>query len=83
MNTCLPELRDLEVIFATWGLMPLTKAQLDCLPSLRALLYAAGTVRYFARPLLRRGIIVTSSAAAGAVPVAEFTLAQILLTKWT
>ena len=81
MDACLPELQELEVIFATWGLMPLSEAQLDCLPSLRALFYAAGTAGYFARPLLRRGIIVTSSAAANAVPVAEFTLAQILLAN--
>jgi phosphoglycerate dehydrogenase-like enzyme len=81
MDACLPELQDLEVIFGTWGLMPLTDAQLDCLPSLRALFYAAGFAGYFARPLLRRGIIVTSSAAANAIPVAEFTLAQILLAN--
>lgn len=61
--------------------MPLTEAQLDRLPRLRALFFAAGTVRYFAPPLLKRGIIVTSGAAANAVPVAEFTLAQILLAN--
>jgi phosphoglycerate dehydrogenase-like enzyme len=81
MDACLPELEDLEVIFATWGLMPLSDAQLDCLGSLRALFYAAGFPGHFARPLLRRGIIVTSGAAANAVPVAEFTLAQILLAN--
>lgn len=81
MDTCLPDLQDLEVIFGTWGLMPLSDDQLDCLPSLRALFYAAGYAGYFAGPLLRRGIIVTSSAAANAVPVAEFTLAQILLAN--
>jgi len=81
MDACLPELQDLEVIFATWGLMPLSEPQLDRLPSLRALFYAAGFAGYFAPPLLRRGIIVTSSAAANAIPVAEFTLAQILLAN--
>ena len=81
MDACLPELEDLEVIFATWGLMPLSDAELDRLRSLRALFYAAGFAGHFARPLLRRGIIVTSSAAANAIPVAEFTLAQILLAN--
>jgi len=38
-------------------------------------------VRGFARPLLRRGITVVSGWAANAVPVAEFTLAQILLAN--
>ena len=64
IDACLADLGDLEVIFATWGLMRLTDEQLDRLPSLRALFYTAGTVRYFARPLLERGIVVTSGAAA-------------------
>lgn len=81
IQTCLPELQDLEVIFATWGMIPLTDEQLDQLPSLQAVFYAAGTIRPFGMPLLRRGIIVTSSAPANAVPVAEFTLAQILLAN--
>jgi phosphoglycerate dehydrogenase-like enzyme len=81
MEECLPELEELEVIFGTWGMMRLSESQLDRLPSLRALFYAAGSVGYFAPPLLRRGIVVTSSAAANAIPVAEFTLGQILLAN--
>jgi phosphoglycerate dehydrogenase-like enzyme len=81
LEACLPELRDLRVIFATWGMMPLSEAVLDRLPRLEALFYAAGSVRYFATPLLERGIIVTSSASANAVPVAEFTVGQILLAN--
>ena len=79
--SCLPELRDLEVIFATWGMIPLSEEQLDHLPALQAVFYAGGTIRSFALPLLRRGIIVTSSAAANALPAAEFTVAQILLAN--
>ncbi len=81
MEACLPALADLEVIFATWGMMPLKDDQLNRLPNLRAVFYAAGTVRHFAIPLLQRGIVVTSTAAANAVPVAEFTAAQILLAN--
>ena len=81
IEACLPNLQDLEVIFATWGMLPLTAAQLDRLPSLKALFYAAGSVRSFARPFLERGILVSSSAAANAVPTAEFTVAQILLAN--
>lgn len=76
-----PQLRDVEVIFATWGMWELTPDQLAALPNLKAVFYAAGTVKYFARPLLERGIVVTSSWQANAVPVAEFTLAQILLAN--
>jgi phosphoglycerate dehydrogenase-like enzyme len=49
------------------------------MPRLRAVFYAAGTVQPFARPLLERGVTVVSAWHANAAPVAEFTLAQILL----
>ena len=81
LEECLPELDNLQVIFATWGMMQLTDAQLDRLPSLQALFYAAGTIKFFGMPLLRRGITVTSSAAANALPVAEFVIAQCLLAN--
>lgn len=73
-------LRDLEVIFSTWGMVPMGAGELARLPALEAVFYAAGTVQSFARPLLRQGILLVSSWAANAVPVAEFTLAQILLS---
>jgi phosphoglycerate dehydrogenase-like enzyme len=76
-----PRLGDLEVVFSTWGMPALSAEQLDCLPDLRAVFYAAGSVQGFARPLLQRGILVSSAWAANAVPVAEFTLAQILLAN--
>jgi len=81
IERCLPHLYDVQVIFATWGLFPLTPPHLDRMPSLRAVFYAAGTVKFFARPLLERGITVVNAAAANALPVAEFTLAQILLAN--
>jgi phosphoglycerate dehydrogenase-like enzyme len=81
LEECLPELRNLQVIFATWGMLKLTEAHLDRMPNLRAVFYAAGSVRFFARPLLERGIIVVSCAASNAVPVAEFTVGQILLAN--
>jgi hypothetical protein len=48
----LGELHDLEVIFSTWGMFQLSPKQLDQLPHLRAVFYAAGSVKYFAVPLL-------------------------------
>lgn len=66
-------------VFSTWGMPALTPAQLDRLPNLRAAFYGAGSVQGFARPLLDRNITVVSAWAANAVPVGEFTLAQILL----
>lgn len=72
-------LRDVEVAFGTWGFPPLSPAELDGLPALKAVFYGAGSVQAFARPFLERGITVVSAWAANAVPVAEFCLAQILL----
>ena len=76
----LDELADVEVVFSTWGMAKLNSEQLDRLPNLKAVFYAAGSVQSFARPFLERGIVVASSWAANAVPVAEFTVAQILLS---
>lgn len=75
------QLSAVEVIFSTWGMPLLGDAQLERLPGLRAVFFAAGSVQGFARPLLERGIAVISAWAANAVPVAEFTLAQILLAN--
>ena len=75
----LSQLQEMEVIFSTWNMPLLTSEQLDQLPSLRAVFYAGGSVRYFATPLLDRGITVVSAWQANAIPVAEFTLSQIIL----
>ncbi len=76
-----PQLYDLDVIFSTWGMPPLTAAQVAQLPKLKALFYAAGSVQNFARPFLEHEILVVSAWQANGVPVAEFTLAQILLAN--
>ncbi|MDP6040866.1 MAG: hydroxyacid dehydrogenase [Candidatus Latescibacteria bacterium] len=75
------KLQDLEVIFSTWGMCPLKKEHLDQLPNLKIVFYGAGSVQKFARPLLQHGIRVCSAWRANAVPVAEYTLAQILLAN--
>jgi phosphoglycerate dehydrogenase-like enzyme len=65
-------------VFTTWGFPALTAEQVAALPKLKAIFYGAGTVQYFARPFLERGVIVASAWRANAVPVAEYALAQIL-----
>ncbi len=74
-------LKDIQYLFSTWGMERLTKEQIALLPSLEAVFYGAGSVQFFARPFLEMGIKVFSSWAANAVPVAEYTLAQILLAN--
>lgn len=80
------ELNDVEVVFSTWGMPRLEPEQLGALSGVKAVFYAAGTVRGFADPLWERGITVCSAWTANGVPVAEFTLAQIILAlkqHWT
>lgn len=73
---------DAEVLFSTWGMPTLTEAEIETFfPRLKAVFYAAGTVRKFARPFLNRGVRVFSAWAANAVPVSEFTVSEILLAN--
>lgn len=74
------DLRQTEVIFTTWGMFSLTEEEIrGYFPKLQAVFYGAGSVQYFARPFLKNGIRIYSAFAANAVPVAEYTTAQIIL----
>ncbi|MGW8886486.1 hydroxyacid dehydrogenase [Streptomyces sp. NPDC055749] len=69
-----------EVLLTGWGCPPVDTELLDRAPALRAVIHAAGTVKTFLSPVaFDRGIVVSSAAAANAVPVAEFTLAAIIM----
>ena len=73
---------DTEIVFSTWGMPSLTEQQIALhLPRLQCVFYAAGSVQAFARPFLARGVKIYSAWAANAVPVAEYTVAQILLAN--
>lgn len=75
-RTPMPEV---AILVTSWGVDSLGPAELDVLPNLRLIAHAAGTVRSFVTDeIWRRGIRVTSAAGANAVPVAEFTLSQII-----
>lgn len=70
-----------EWIFSSWSMPFVNEEFLRAFPRLRAIFYAAGTIKGFATEAMwRRGITVTSANAANAVPVAEFTVAQIILS---
>lgn len=73
-------LADVEVILSGWGMPPVDDDFLAAAPKLKAIFYGAGSVKGFVTDALwKREIIVTSSYAANAVPVSEFTCAQIVL----
>ncbi len=73
---------EVDCIFSTWGTPALTEEQVaKYLPNLKYLFYGAGSVQYFARPYMNNGVRVFSAWQANAVPVAEFTVAQVLLAN--
>jgi len=73
---------DVEFIFSTWGMPALSVDQIkNIFPSLKCVFYGAGSVQPFARPFLECGVKVFSAWAANAVPVAEYTVAQIILAN--
>lgn len=74
------ETAEVEYLFSTWGMPSLSEEEIArCFPNLRALFYAAGSVKGFAAPFLARGVKISSAYAANAIPVAEYTVSQILL----
>ncbi|MFD8640130.1 hydroxyacid dehydrogenase [Streptomyces zaomyceticus] len=73
-------LAEAEILLTCWGATPLTPEILDRAPRLRAVIHAAGSVKHHITDACwDRGLRVTSAAAANALPVAEYTLAAILL----
>ncbi|GAA1197681.1 hydroxyacid dehydrogenase [Streptomyces hebeiensis] len=70
-----------ELLVTGWGCPPLDEEVLAAAPRLRAVVHTAGTVRgHVTEACWERGIAVSSAAAANALPVAEYTVAMILLS---
>ncbi|MCQ9136546.1 hydroxyacid dehydrogenase [Streptomyces hilarionis] len=73
-------LADAEVLVTGWGCPRLDGGVAASAPELRAVLHAAGSVRSLVgETLWERGVAVSSAVTGNAVPVAEYTLAMILL----
>jgi phosphoglycerate dehydrogenase-like enzyme len=69
-----------EYLFSTWGMLRPTEEEIaKYLPNLKAVFYSAGATDHFVRPFFARNVRVFSAWNANAVPVSEFSLAQILL----
>ncbi|GAA0943626.1 hydroxyacid dehydrogenase [Nonomuraea longicatena] len=74
------DMADVRVLFSSWGAPVLDQTLLDAAPRLEIVLYAAGSVRAITTPeFWARGIPLVSAYQGNAVPVADFTLAQITL----
>lgn len=75
-------LAEAEIIVGHWGAPLFDASVLARAPKLRMFAYAAGTVKWYLVPeLWERDLIITSGADANAEPVAEYTLAMILLAN--
>ncbi|MEV6479817.1 hydroxyacid dehydrogenase [Streptomyces sp. NPDC051576] len=69
-----------EVLITGWGCPHLDAYALAAAPRLRTVLHAAGSVRSLVgEALWERGVTVSSAVTGNALPVAEYTLAMILL----
>ncbi|MFF1879611.1 hydroxyacid dehydrogenase [Leifsonia sp. NPDC058230] len=74
------QLERVEVLITGWGSPYIDDRELDAMPRLRAVFHSAGTLRGIVAPSAwERQLLVTSAADANAIPVAEYTIAMILL----
>ncbi|MEU4832317.1 hydroxyacid dehydrogenase [Streptosporangium sp. NPDC023615] len=71
---------DVEILITGWGCPAIDEGVLARTPGLRAVVHAAGSVKGHVTPaVFERGIAVSSAAEANAQPVAEFTMAMLVL----
>jgi phosphoglycerate dehydrogenase-like enzyme len=70
-----------EVILSTWGMPALTPDFLATAANLKAVFYAAGSVKSFATDeAYEKGILILSARNANAIPVAEYAAAAVVLS---
>jgi phosphoglycerate dehydrogenase-like enzyme len=71
-----------DVLLTGWGCPMIDDAVLDAAPRLRYVLHAAGSIKHhIGEACWERGIQVSSAADANAIPVAEYTVAMIVLAN--
>lgn len=75
-------LAEADILITCWGCPPVDETVLEAAPRLRYILHAAGSVKsYVGDACWERGIQVSTAADANAIPVAEYTVAMILLAN--
>lgn len=71
-----------EILVGHWGCPTLTPEVMALAPELALFAYGAGTVKWqVTEAVWDRGVVVTSAAAANAVPVADYAVGAILLAN--
>jgi phosphoglycerate dehydrogenase-like enzyme len=72
-------LKDIEVIVSGWGAPHIDEAFLEAAPNLKIMFYGAGSVKgILSDAAWERGVRITSAYAANAIPVAEYSVSQII-----
>lgn len=72
-------LQNVDLLFSGWGAPKLDEAFLKAAPRLKMVFYGAGSVKgMVTEAFWRRDIRLTSAYAANAIPVAEYTVSQIV-----
>ena len=72
-------LRDVDFIFSGWGAPVIDREFLEAAPKLKVVFYASGTVKGFVTDAFwERGIRLSGANGVFVLPVAEYTLSQIL-----
>lgn len=75
-------LAETDVLVTAWGCPRISSEVLASAPRLRLIAHAAGTVKPFIDPVVyERGVVVSNAVDANAIPVAEFTLAAIIMAN--
>jgi phosphoglycerate dehydrogenase-like enzyme len=75
-------LAETEILVTAWGCPFISREAVAAAPRLRLIAHAAGTVKHHLDPAVyEAGIAVTNAVDANAIPVAEFTLAMIILAN--
>lgn len=70
-----------DVLITGWGAPRLTAEQINAAPRLRYVLHAGGQAAHFLPPLAGRDIALSNAGWINAIPVAEFTVAMIILAN--
>jgi phosphoglycerate dehydrogenase-like enzyme len=75
-------LAQIDVLVTGWGSPYISADVLAAAPRLKLVAHAAGTVKSLLDPIAyERGVLVTNAVDANAIPVAEFTLAAIIMAN--
>ncbi|MCS5716448.1 hydroxyacid dehydrogenase [Herbiconiux sp. CPCC 205716] len=72
---------DIEVLLTGWGTPSFTEDDLAALPSLKAIIHAGGVASVLLPPRTTRQLALSVAADINGIPVAEYTLAMILLAN--